>query len=257
MVKKTQKALLNQINQTRRNKRNTGEGESAEKMFVLRKQVEVMIAEGKSVDESETKIETLKNILAMLQASRGSSKVDENIRKKDENMETSEKTDKAIAVAKKGETMHQDTEDNTDSINVINKYEKVILKMDVESSDKFNSDESVKENIKSIITNLDDTKMEKEQIAKTVSFAQTPGCIDTMAQLDDMLLIDESHSENAPPVTDTGQSEMNVVKGVLNELVDKVVDSQDCQADDDDLSSTPPCSQMPRIDPYACQKETS
>ena len=94
-------------------------------MFVLRKQVEVMIAEGKSVDESETKIETLKNILAMLQASRGSSKVDENIRKKDENTETSEKTDKAIAVAKKGETMHQDTKDNTDSINVTNKYEKV------------------------------------------------------------------------------------------------------------------------------------
>ena len=49
-------------------------------------------------------------------------------------METSEKH-KAIAVAKKGETMHQDTKDNTDSINVINKYEKVILKMDVESSD--------------------------------------------------------------------------------------------------------------------------
>ena len=71
------------------------------------------------------------------------------------------KTDKAIAVAKKGETMHQDTKDNTDSINVINKYEKVILKMDVESSDEFNSDESVQENIKSIITNLDDTKMEK------------------------------------------------------------------------------------------------
>ena len=137
--------------------KDTGEGESvSEKMFVLRKQVEVMIAEGKSVDESETKIETLKNILAMLQASRGSSKVDENIRKKDENTETSEKTDKAIAVAKKGETMHQDTKDNTDSINVINKYEKVILKMDVESSDEFNSDESVQENIKSIITNLDD-----------------------------------------------------------------------------------------------------
>ena len=44
-----------------------------------------MIAEGKSVDESETKIGTLKNILAMLQASQGSSKVDENICKKDEN----------------------------------------------------------------------------------------------------------------------------------------------------------------------------
>ena len=176
MVKKTQKALLNQINQTRRNKRIQRKVKVFQKkMFVLCKQVAVMIAEGKSVDESETKIETLKNILAMLQASRGSSKVDENIRKKDENTETSEKTDKAIAVAKKGETMHQDTKDNTDSINVINKYEKVILKMDVESSDEFNSDESVQENIKSIIANLDDTKMEKEQIAKTVSFAQTPG----------------------------------------------------------------------------------
>ena len=124
---------------------------------------------------------------------------------------------------------------------MINKYEKVTLKMDVESSDKFNSDKSIQENIKSIITNLDDTKMEKEQIAKTVSFAQTPSCIDTMAQLDDTLVIDESASENAPPVTDTGQSEMTVVKGVLNELIDKVVDNQDCQADGDALSSTPPC----------------
>ena len=227
------------------------------KMFVLRKQVEVMIAEGKSEDESTAKIETLKSILAMLQASQGSSKVDENICKIDENKETSEKTDKAIAVAKKGGKMHKDKKDNTDSINVINKYEKVTLKMEVESSDEFNSDESVKENIKSIITNLDDTKIEKEKIAKTVSFAETQSCIDTMAQLDDTLLIDESDSENAPPVTNTGQSEMTVVEGVLNEFVDKVVDNQDCQADGDKFSSTPPCSQMPRVDSYACQKETS
>ena len=110
--------------------------------------------------------------------------------------------------------------------------------MDVKSSDELNSDESVQENNKSIITNLDDTKMEKEKIAKTVSFADTQSCIDTMAQVDDMLLIDESDSENAPPVADTGQSEMTVVQGVLNELVDKVVDNQDCQADGDDLSST-------------------
>ena len=57
----------------------------------------------------------------MLQASQGSSKVDENICKKDENMETSEKkTDKAIAVAKKGEKMHKYIQDKTYSINVIN-----------------------------------------------------------------------------------------------------------------------------------------
>ena len=211
----------------------------------------------KSVDESKAKIETLKSILAMLQASQGSLTVDENICKIDEKKETSEKTDKEIAVAKKGGKMHKDTKDNTDSINVINKYEKATFKMDVESSDEFNSDESVQENIKSIITNLEDTKMEKEKIAKTVSFADTQSCIDTMAQLDDTLLIDESDSENAPSVTDTGQSEMTVVKGVLNELVDKVVDNQDFQADGDGLSSTPPCSQMLRIDPYAHQKETS
>ena len=63
-------------------------GESvSEKMFVLHKQVEVMIAEGKSEDESTAKIETLKSILAMLQASQGSSKVYENIRKINENKE--------------------------------------------------------------------------------------------------------------------------------------------------------------------------
>ena len=121
MAKKNTESVVESNKPDKEEQKDTGEGESvSEKMFVLRKQVEVMIAEGKSVDESETKIETLKNILAILQASQGSSKVDENICKKDENMETSEKTDKAIAVAKKGETMHQDTKDNTDSINVIN-----------------------------------------------------------------------------------------------------------------------------------------
>ena len=60
-------------------------------MFVLRKQVEVMIAQGKSVDENKAKIETLKSILAMLQASQGSSKVDESMHKIDENKEMSEK----------------------------------------------------------------------------------------------------------------------------------------------------------------------
>ena len=54
-------------------------------MFVLHKQVEVIIAEGKIVDESKAKIETLKTILAMLQALQSSSKVYENTCKIDEN----------------------------------------------------------------------------------------------------------------------------------------------------------------------------
>ena len=92
MVKKNTKSVVESNKPDKEEQKDTGEGESvSEKMFVLHKQVEVMIAEGKSVDESETKIETLKNILAMLQASQGSSKVDENICKKDENTETSEK----------------------------------------------------------------------------------------------------------------------------------------------------------------------
>ena len=77
-----------------------------------------------------------------------------------------------------------------------------------------------------------------------------------MAQLDETLddtvsvknlVIDESMtaSQNKAPVTDTRQDDP--VLSVINDLVDNVVS----EVDGDELSITPPCSQMPHEDPYA------
>ena len=50
-----------------------------------------------------------------------------------------------------------------------------------------------------------------------------------------------------------------VIKSVLNEIIEAVAIQQVADDDNpsDESSSTPPCSQMPHIDPYACKKETS
>ena len=71
-------------------------------------------------------------------------------------------------------------------------------------------------------------------------------CRDTMAQLDNTFTLDED--ENSPPVTDT--EEQTVIKSVLNENVEAVAIQQEYGDDhpSDELSCTPPCSQMPRID---------
>ena len=72
----------------------------------------------------------------------------------------------------------------------------------------------------------------------------------------DTFILDEE--VNSPLVTDTGQDAKTVIKSVLSEIIEAVA-IQGVEGDDqgsDELSSTPPCSQMPCIDPYACKKET-
>ena len=122
-----------------------------------------------------------------------------------------------------------------------------MLKVEVESSEESDSEESVKKEVDSIIISLDDKKEGKEQIVKQVMFAENANtehsaCIDTMAQLDDTFILDED--ENLPPVTDTGQEEQTVITSVLNKIVEAVAIQQD-DGDDhpfDELSSTPLCS---------------
>ena len=65
------------------------------------------------------------------------------------------------------------------------------------------------------------------------------------------LVIDENLtiSPNKVLVTDTGQDDP--VVSVVNDLVDDVVS----EVDGNELNSTPPCSQMPWIDPYAWRCE--
>ena len=144
---------------------------------------------------------------------------------------------------------------------MIQKEKNVTLKVEVESSEESENEESVKKKVDSIITNLDDKKEGKEHIAKQVTFAEHANTehsarIDTMAQLDDTFLLED---KNLPVVTDTGQEEQTVIKSVLNEITEAVAIQEDAGDDhpSDELSCIPPCSQMPHIDPYACKKETS
>ena len=145
---------------------------------------------------------------------------------------------------------------------MIQKEKNVTLKVEVESSEKSESEESVKKKVDSIITNLDDKKEGKEHIVKQVTYSEHANtehsaCINTMEQLDDTFLLDED--ENLPAVTDTGQKEQIVIKSVLNKIIEAVAIQEDAGDDDpsDELSCTPPCSQMPHIDPYAHKKQTS
>ena len=135
---------------------------------------------------------------------------------------------------------------------MISKDENVILKVQVKSSDEFNNDDdSVSKEVDSIIRNLDNSKAEKEKTVKQVTFFETvqtlqSACIDTMAQLDDTFELEIDETE----VTDTGQQDKGVIESVLNELLDTFVNKEehgagDATDADDDLSSTPPCSQMP------------
>ena len=63
----------------------------------------------------------------------------------------------------------------------------------------------------------------------------------------DKLVIDENQViDYSLPVTDTGQDIETAVAGVVGDTVVAEVD-----AGGDELSSTPPCSQIPQEDPYA------
>ena len=159
-------------------KENEGEKSGLTQKKVLQKQVEDMIRQGKKDAESKARIETLKGPEVSL-------KEDENIHKIDKNKDKTK--DKLIISSKEGTEI---SIQNKDTINVIKKDEKVILKVEVESSDEFNSDNSVTKEVDSIIMNLDNSKGEQEKTVKQVTFAETvqtvqSACIDTMAQLDD------------------------------------------------------------------------
>ena len=224
----------------------------------LEKQVEDMIREGKTDADSQARIETLKGILRMLQAPKVPLKDDKDIRKIDEKDGSIKTEDKFIVSSQE---VTEVSKDNTNFINVIKKDENVTLKVQFESSDEFNSDDyNVTKAVESINTNLHKSKEETEKTVKQVTFAESvqtaeSACLYTIAQLDDTfeLQIDETE------VTDTGQQDKVVIESVVNELIDAVVNEEDHGTGDaaDDLSSTPPCSQMPRINPYSHKKETS
>ena len=211
---------------------------SESKMAEIRKEVEQMIKEGKSDAKSLSRIKTIKDILTMLDAL-GIHKLN---KKGDE---------------KQTECANKDNEikDMEGSDIVTETCQNVLLQVkieEIESSDEFTSDSGMKKDINMLIEKL----VSDSGYSKKVSFTEKPTCIDTMTQLDETLddtvsvenlVIDETltNSPNKVPVTDTGQDDE--VTSVVNDLVDSVMNSEQS----DDISGTPPCSQMPRVDSYA------
>ena len=240
-------------------KEKKGENNGLTQMDLLKLQVENMIEEGKTDADSIAKIETLKGILNMLKGTTDVSKKDENICKIDEKDESIENKQKSSISAQEGSKI---SNNNPDSISVIQKEKNVMLKVEIESSKESDNEESVKKQVDSILTNLDYKNEVKEKNVKQVMFAENANtehsaCIDTMAQLDDTFTFVED--ENSPPVTDTGQEEQTVIKNVLNKIVEAVAIQQEYGDDhpSDELSFSPSSSQMPHIDLYAHKKETS
>ena len=206
------------------------------KMAELEKQVELMLQSGQTDADCEHKRDTLKDILKMLQTS--------EVRKIDENKNTENKPEK------EDKEEHQEKQ-----ISNIQEQTEVVLKVqvdDIETSDEFNSDStsSTKNQISEVIQKLDAD--EGKGKTKTVTFSDNPTCIDMMVQLHQMLddtvsvneiVIDESKKE----VTDTGKEDDTFTE-IINDIMDMVVTNLNCS--NEELTSTPPCSQMPRVDPY-------
>ena len=77
------------------------------------------------------------------------------------------------------------------------------------------------------------------QLDKSLHDTDTDDTIST-----DKLVIDENQAiDYSLPVTDTAQDIETAVAGVVGDLLDSVLAEVD--ADEDELSSTPPCSQIP------------
>ena len=208
------------------NKNTEREKSGFTQMKNLQKQVEDMIREGKTDADSQAGIETLKGILSMLQGPKVDLKDDTDIRKVGKTDGSIKTEDKFIISSQEGTEI---SKDNTYTINMIKKDENVTLKVQFESSDEFKRDD--------------------------YSVTKAVDCINTIAQLDDTfeLQIDETE------VTDTGQQDKVVIESIVNELIDAVANEKEHGTGDvaDDLSSTLPCFEMPRINPYSHKKETS
>ena len=257
-------------------KQSEGRDESVlSEMSSLRMQVESMIKQGKTDADSIRKINTLKNILAMLDKPEDKCKTDEKHKTKRKSRETDQhlKHDEQInSDLSKGEEISSDlkadeqlkqdeklSSDLTQDEKLSGEYiktENVILKIQVDepySSDESTNDLTVKEKTDTLNENVE---LEKQK--EKLSIIETASYIETMAQLDeslhdtdtddtscvDKLVIDDNQVlDYSLPVTDTGQDIEKVVTGVVGDLLDNVL--AEVEEDGEELSCTPPCSQIP------------
>ena len=213
-------------------------------MASIHAEVQNIIKMGKveeGVEQSVQRKETLQNILSMLNnTSEGKQKTKiQEILKIDE-PNTSVVMD-SESMEKKTVELKVIVEDADNDLNVKEKAKKAV------SSDEFSSSDSSVRNIQSDLSKLiekDVTDSGAKGTKKSVSLKIT-----TCAQLDTS--VKESLGYDTESVNDLVIDERNnetVVLDVVNEVVDTVVQKPD------DLSCTPPCSQIPRRDPYASKR---
>ena len=228
-------------------------------MASIHAEIQNIIKMGKveeGVEQSVQRKETLQNILSILDnTSEGKQKTKiQEICKIDEpntsavmDSESMEKTVELKVIVE-------------DADNDLNVKEKAKIAV---SSDEFSSSDSSVRNIQSDISKLiekDVTDSGAKGPKKSVSLKIT-----TCAQLDTS--VEESLGYDTESVNDLVIDERNnetVVLDVINEVVDTVVQKQENELVDsgvplddcasDDLSCTPPCSQIPRRDPYASKR---
>ena len=222
------------------------------RMASIRADVQSMIEKGnieESVKQTVQRKETLENILSMLNnQSKGEEKT-KNICKIDK-PNTSAVVDSNLT--EKTVKLKVLVEDTDDDLNVKEQAKKTV------SSDEFSASDCSLKNIQYDISKLLEKDVEDsgaKGTKKSVTFEMS-----TCAQLDTSA--EEHLGDDTLSVNDLVIDEKNddtVVVDVLNEIVETVVEAVDSgdPVDDcpsDELSCTPPCSQIPRKDPYTSKR---
>ena len=242
-------------------KQNTEKDENKEivmekrNMESIRVAVENMIKDGKGIEECVQRKETLENILAILNPkSEG-----------DENIETKEI--RKIDEAKTSEVVDCEVTGKAVALKVIIDNPKDVFNVNKEikqedCSDEFSSTDSLLKNIQEDISKLIDVDNSNSKAEKkSVSFE-----ISTCAQLhksaekeagetvgDDTLSVNDLVIDDSAEVVDNLANEIvDTVVAQENEVVDSGFPPDDLPSDE--MSCTPPCSQIPRRDPYARQR---
>ena len=215
----------------------TKHGMEEKNIDVIRAEAENMIKDGKGIDECVSRKETLENILAITSPK---SEGDKNIETKDIHKIDEPKTSEVVdcEVTEKTVELKVIVDDTEDDLNV-NKEIKI-----EDCSDEFSSSDSLLKNTQEDISRLIDVENNSSKAAKkSVSFE-----ISTCVQLD------QSAEEEAVETAGDDTLSVNdlVIDAQENEVVDSGVHVEDCPSDD--MSCTPPCSQMLRRDPDMRQR---
>ena len=205
-----------------------GDESDLSEMSSLCMQVETMIKQGKTDADSIRKINTLKNILAMLGKP-------EDKRKTDEKHKTKRKSSETDKDLKYDEQISSDLNKDEQISSDLKQDEK--LSSDLTQDEKISGEDIKTENVTFKIQVEEPYSSDESTNDLTVKEKTDTSCVDKLV-IDDNQVLDYSL-----PVADTGQDTEKAVAGVVGDLLDNVL--VEVEEDGEELSSTPPCSQMP------------